>query len=151
MKSIRRLHAWLGVLFAPTIIFFALSGALQLFGLHEAARGETPGLLAKMGMVHTHQTTEMPQRRPPAQPKPEAEAPRAPQAELMAKVAQGAKPAEPRPTTMPIKIFFALMAVSLIASSGLGLWIAFTSKRDRRLHVALLAAGVVLPIVLLAL
>jgi hypothetical protein len=43
------------------------------------------------------------------------------------------------------------MAVSLIASSVLGLWIAFTSKRDRTLHIALLAAGIVLPVLLLAL
>ena len=137
MKSIRRLHAWLGVLFEPSIIFFALSGALQLFGLHETERGETPGLIAKMGMVHTHQTTQMPQRKPQPQAAPQHIEP--------------ARPAQPKPTTLPIKIFFALMASSLIASSGLGLWIAFTSKRDRRLHVALLAAGVVLPVLLLAL
>ena len=137
MKSIRRLHAWLGVLFAPTIIFFALSGALQLFGLHETERGETPGLVAKMGMVHTHQTTQVPQRKPQPQAAPLHVEP--------------ARPAQPKPTTLPIKIFFALMAISLIASSGLGLWIAFTSKRDRTLHVALLVAGVVLPVLLLAL
>lgn len=139
MKSVRRIHAWLGVLFAPSIIFFALSGALQLFGLHETERGETPGLVAKMGMVHTHQTTQMPQRKPQPQAAPPQHT-------------EEARPAQPqRPTTMPIKIFFALMASSLIASSVLGLWIAFTSKRDRRLHVALFAAGVVLPVLLLAL
>ena len=37
MKSVRRIHAWLGVLFAPTIIFFALTGTLQMYGLHDAA------------------------------------------------------------------------------------------------------------------
>lgn len=148
MKSIRRLHAWLGVLFAPSIIFFALSGAFQLFGLHESERGETPGLIAKMGMVHTHQTTQVPQRKPQPQAKLEA-----PQANLMADIAHEGQHAAPpeRPTTMPIKIFFLLMAVSLIASSVLGLWIAFTSKRDRTLHSVLLAAGVVLPVLLLAL
>jgi hypothetical protein len=139
MKSIRRLHAWLGVLFAPSIIFFALSGALQLFGLHETERGETPGLVAKMGMVHTHQTTQMPQRKPQ------------PQARAAPPQVEPARPAQPKPTTLPIKVFFALMASSLIVSSGLGLWIAFTSKRDRTLHVVLLAAGVVLPVLLLAL
>ena len=64
---------------------------------------------------------------------------------------ESARPAQPKPTTLPLEIFFALMASSLIASSGLGLWIAFTSKRDRTLHVVLLAAGVVLPVLLLAL
>ena len=144
MKSIRRVHAWLGVLFAPSIIFFALTGVLQMFGLHESEGGEPPGVVAKMAMVHTHQTATIPQR--PARP-PRAELP-APQANLMATVAQGVVKKPERPTTMPLKIFFTLMAVSLIVSSVLGLWIAFTSKRDRGLHVGLLVAGFVLPIVL---
>jgi hypothetical protein len=139
MKSIRRIHAWLGVLFAPSIIFFALSGTLQLFGLHDTAPGETPGLVAKMGMVHTHQTATVPVR----QVRPQPAATSAPAHE------EHAAPKGERPTTMPLKLFFALMAISLIASSVLGLWIAFTSKRDRKLHVGLLALGVVLPIVLL--
>ncbi len=137
MKSIRRVHAWLGVLFAPSIIFFALTGTLQMFGLHESENGEAPGVVAKMAMVHTHQTATIPQRaaRPP---RPEAAArPEAP----------AERPA--RPTTMPLKIFFTLMAISLIVSSVLGLWIAFTSKRDRGLHVGLLVAGFILPVVLL--
>lgn len=139
MKSIRRIHAWLGVLFAPTIIFFALTGTLQLYGLHDLEAGETPGLVAKAAMVHTHQTTRVPVRQ--ARPEPAAD--------------HAAKPAAPKrerpahPTTMPIKLFFTLMAISLVASSILGLWIAFTSKRDRGLHLGLLVAGFVLPIVLL--
>jgi hypothetical protein len=137
MKSVRRIHAWLGVLFAPTIIFFALTGTLQMYGLHESEGA--PGLIAKAAMVHTHQTATVQTRPPRAQP-PHADQPKPSEAE-------GARPA--KPSTMPIKLFFTLMAISLIASSGLGLWIAFTSKRDRRLHVGLVVAGVVLPIVLL--
>jgi hypothetical protein len=139
MKSIRRIHAWLGVLFAPTIMFFALTGTLQMYELHDVAPGETPGLIAKAAMVHTHQTPTVPvrQARPQAAPEHEQK-PAAPQGERAA-----------RPTTLPLKLFFTLMAISLIASSILGLWIAFTSKRDRRLHVGLLVAGFVLPIVLL--
>jgi hypothetical protein len=149
MKTVRRIHAWLGVLFAPSIIFFALSGTLQLFGLHDTQPGETPGLVAKMGMVHTHQTATVPvrQARPP-QAQPAGAAPTdAHEASHDAQAKTQAKPA--KPTTMPLKLFFALMAISLIASSVLGLWIAFTSKRDRNLHIGLLALGVVLPIVLL--
>ncbi len=139
MKTIRRIHGWLGVLFAPSIILFALTGALQMFGLHETERGETPGVVAKLAMVHTHQTTTIPQRvaRPPQAEAPKPDAPRPPQ------------PQPQRPTTMPLKIFFLLMAVSLIASSVLGVWIAFVSKRDQKLHVGLFILGIVLPIVLL--
>lgn len=162
MKSIRRIHAWLGVLFAPTIIFFALTGVLQMYGLHESEGGGSPGIIAKAAQVHTHQTTTIPQRtaRPPrpdanaaaAAPKgdgDEREAGAQPdrRPEAGARPEGAARPA--RPTTLPIKLFFTLMALSLIVSSVLGLWIAFTSKRDRGLHVGLLVAGFVLPIVLL--
>ena len=156
MKSIRRIHGWLGVLFAPSIILFALTGALQMFGLHETERGETPGFVAKIAMIHTHQTATIPQRRPaapqaaiakPAEAgaQPETRAERgAPAAERPAPPAQAA-----RPTTLPLKLFFLAMALSLIVSSALGVWIAFTSKRDRNVHVGLFVAGVVLPVVLL--
>jgi len=137
MKSIRRIHGWLGVLFAPSIILFALTGALQMFNLHETERGETPGFIAKIAMIHTHQTDEVPVRKPqPAPPKTDAPRP-APQ------------PQAERPSTLPLKLFFLVMALSLIVSSVLGVWIAFVSKRDRNLHIGLLALGLVLPIVLL--
>jgi hypothetical protein len=35
LKLARQLHLYLGTLFAPSIIFFAFTGSLQLFGLHE--------------------------------------------------------------------------------------------------------------------
>ena len=146
MKSIRRIHGWLGVLFAPSIILFALTGALQMFNLHETTTHETPGFIAKITMIHTHQTATIPQHaaRPPEQK------PSTPQANLMATVAQNAqKPAAEKPTTLPLKLFFLAMALSLIASSVLGVWIAFVSKRDRNLHIGLLVAGLVLPIALL--
>jgi hypothetical protein len=140
MKNVRRVHAWLGVLFAPTIIFFALTGTLQMYGLHDTEAGETPGLIAKAAMVHTHQTASVPTRQ--ARPQlPRAEQPKpAPEAAVA--------PRPEKPTTLPLKLFFTLMAISLIASSVLGLWIAFTSKRDRGLHLGLLIAGFVLPILL---
>ncbi len=40
LKQIRQLHLYLGTFFAPSIIFFALTGAIQLFGLHEGHPGE---------------------------------------------------------------------------------------------------------------
>lgn len=135
MKTIRRIHGWLGVLFAPSIILFALTGALQMFGLHETERGETPGFVAKIAMIHTHQTDEIPVRKAPP---PQATAPK-----------PTVQPQPERPSTLPLKLFFLGMALSLIISSALGVWIAFASKRDQKLHIGLFIAGVVLPIVLL--
>jgi len=164
MKRIRRIHGWLGVLFAPSIILFALTGALQMFGLHETERGETPGFVAKIAMIHTHQTATIPQRatRPPQADAPgpdarKADAARAESPNTEAARAESSKterakaeaPKAERPTTLPLKLLFLGMAVSLIVSSVLGVWIAFTSKRDRNLHLGLFVAGVVLPVVLL--
>ena len=39
MKKLRKLHLFLGCLFAPTIVLFAITGSLQMFHLHEAKKG----------------------------------------------------------------------------------------------------------------
>jgi len=40
MKKLRQIHLYLGCVFAPVLIFFAVSGAWQLFALH---RGKKDG------------------------------------------------------------------------------------------------------------
>lgn len=49
MKQIRRIHFYLGVFFAPIIIMFALSGALQTFRLQES-----PGLKPYSANMKNH-------------------------------------------------------------------------------------------------
>src|SRR4051812_12237478 len=122
MKQIRRIHGWLGVPFAPSILLFALSGIFQISRCHESDGGTPPSaLVVRMAQLHMKQTISMPRARPPR-----TEAPRPPEA----------APA-PRPeggggggghSTLPLRIFFVGMALSLIASTILGLSIAFTSK-----------------------
>ena len=151
MKSIRRIHGWLGVLFAPSIILFALSGMLQIRGCHESEDGHPPNTLSvRLAMIHMHQTAELPKRRPrPPQP--------APPAASEGSAAMGSAAQAPRPPkqedreepTNPLKPFFIVMCLALIASSVLGVCIALTSKRDLKLHIGLLVAGIVLPVVLL--
>lgn len=148
MKSIRRIHGWLGVLFAPSIILFALSGMFQLEGCHEAEDGHPPNsLVVRLSMIHMHQTAELPKRRqrPPQPPKA---------AETGSAAASPAQP--PRPPEgeqeepfNPLKWFFILMSLALMTSSVLGVWIAFTSKRDQKLHIGLFVAGIALPVVML--
>ena len=38
MKSLRQLHLYLGVFFAPLIAFFAFTGILQTYDLHETLK-----------------------------------------------------------------------------------------------------------------
>ena len=68
LKQARQLHLCLGVLFAPSIIFFALTGALQLFGLHEGHPGEAyqpPALIQKLGSIHKNQSVSERRGPPP--------------------------------------------------------------------------------------
>ena len=138
LVQIRLAHYYAGVFFAPTIIFFALSGVLQVFKLHETYR-ETPGAqgdwIAWMSQVHKEAALIPPKAAPAkAPPKPEG------------------APVAPRPEpSHPFKWFAALMGVSLIGASLAGLWIAYNYPKRRRSFWITLLAGLVMPLVLLQL
>ena len=54
--QIRTLHAYIGMLIAPTVFFFAATGLLQIYSLHEAHPGYTPpSLIEKLSAVHKDQ------------------------------------------------------------------------------------------------
>ena len=180
MKSIRRIHAWLGVLFAPSILLFSLSGIFQIAGCHEGEGSDEPASwIVRIAQIHMHQTASLPRKRAPRPTAPASSASTttapattapatsgsggssviatAPAATTTAPIGAPAGPSPEargsgsKPTTGPLKVFFVLMSLGLIASTFLGLYIAFTSKRDRGLHVGLLVAGFVIPIVMMLL
>jgi hypothetical protein len=140
MKTIRKLHFWIGTLFAPTILFFAFSGAMQVLGLHEASGGESaPAWIAKLAQIHKDQSVaEMPHRKSAPRPDPTA-SPRPPDVH-----------AQPHRSTLLV-IWFLVMAISLTISTGLGIYMAFAYKRDRIVIASLLAAGTLIPIMSLSL
>ena len=55
MRFIRTIHLYLGCLFAPLLIFFAISGASQTFLFHRAAKdgSYTPGSSAATSLPRT--------------------------------------------------------------------------------------------------
>ncbi len=58
MTKLRKLHLYLGCIFAPALIFLASTGALQLYDLHESRKDGSyvaPKLLEAFGQVHKHQ------------------------------------------------------------------------------------------------
>ncbi len=56
MSSIRIWHMYIGILIAPSVLFFALTGALQIFSLHEAHGSYVPPpLLEKLRRMHKDQ------------------------------------------------------------------------------------------------
>jgi hypothetical protein len=148
LKQIRMLHLYLGLLFAPTIIFFSFSGALQIFRLQEAERGSTtqpPRWIVALASVHKDQKVPDPPRPAAAV---EASASARPRPAGNAVRAEGV-PRTRRKPSLILKWFFTFAAAGLIVSSMLGIVMAFRYNRDRRVIWSLLIAGTLLPIVML--
>jgi hypothetical protein len=138
----RSTHLYLGVFIAPALLFFALTGALQTFSLHETTRGSSykpPAWIATLAQIHKKQTTIVPVHKAPP-PMPTA-SPKGDKTPAKA-ISRGRHP-------LPLKLFFLLVSVGLFTSTLTGLYMSYRYSRNRRLITAILVAGVVLPIVLL--
>ena len=69
MALIRNIHSYVGLFIAPSVLFFAITGGLQLFKFHEAHGDYTPApLVEKLGMLHKDQKFEMRRKRPAPTP-----------------------------------------------------------------------------------
>lgn len=146
MRKVRQVHNYVGLFFAPMILLFALSGALQTFRLqetHDPTAPAPPRWIMWMASVHKDQQQpreEARRRPPPAPPGAHAEQHRAP------------PPASHRLLSpLPLKIFVTALAIGLILSTLLGITIALTNPLTRRVSLILLAAGTVVPLLLLIL
>ena len=153
LKAIRLIHLYSGILFAPTILFFAITGGLQMFSFHETTRGSSyvpPQILVHLSQLHKKGTLYLPPRRP---------APAAAAGPAGTK-ATGSKsedlkpsqpPASPQHNPLPTKIFFAATAFGLVISTCTGIVMAWKYARRKWLIAVTLLAGVVIPVVLLLL
>ncbi|MDY7525892.1 hypothetical protein [Sphingomonas sp. 10B4] len=141
LRTLRRYHHYLGVFFAPMILLFSVSGVLQTFRLQEARGygGTPPNWIVWIASVHKDQGPPRPPRA--EQPKPAGEA---------AKPRGEAERAGPkRPSTLPLKIFVVLLSIALCASTITGVMIALSIRSMRRVSIAMLVAGTIVPLVLL--
>jgi hypothetical protein len=152
LKAVRLTHHYLGVFFAPTILFFAITGGLQMFGLHETSRGSSylpPAILVHLSQLHKNGTIYLPPRRaaPPAPSKAEGQMVDAPKP-------NPPKPSEapstpPAPNALPMKIFFAATALALVVSTCTGLFMSWKYARRKVVFGGVFLAGVVCPLLLL--
>src|SRR6185312_14071133 len=60
IKYLRLVHFYLGVFFAPTIIFFSFSGMLQTFSFHENHDGK-PGIPWVTALAEVHKNQRVPE------------------------------------------------------------------------------------------
>jgi hypothetical protein len=156
LKAFRVTHHYLGLFIAPAVLFFAFTGFLQMFGLHETSRGSSyvpPSIIVHLAQLHKKATLTIPQRKP-AKPEvapksddaaPKADAPK-PNA---AKPDAAPKTPQPAPSFhWPMKIFFGLVAVGLILSTLTGLFMAWKYNRSKIAVVATVLAGLIIPLIL---
>ncbi|PZN93380.1 MAG: hypothetical protein DCF31_12875 [Alphaproteobacteria bacterium] len=133
---------YIGVFFAPAILFFAISGGLQAFRLQQASGWDgapPPVWMAWMASVHIDQAKLKPE---PA--KAEAEKPKPPVDPAVA-----AERAAKKAQALPMKIFTAALALALGLSTLLGAAIALNMRSTRRVAMVMLVAGTLVPILLL--
>ena len=143
-KAVRLLHRYSGIFFAPTILFFAVTGGLQMFGLHETSRGSSyvpPAILVHLSQLHKKGTLYMPPRKdgPPAPKKPEIPK------------SASAPPDLPPHNPLPTKIFFLATALTLVVSTCTGVMMGWRYVRRKSTVLLTLAAGAIVPVVLLLL
>jgi hypothetical protein len=145
MISVRQLHSYIGVFIAPSVLFFALTGAVQLFNLHEAhGNYRPPAIVEKLSSVHKDQVFAFGDHHD--QPPSEDDA---------GKPAGGAPPPGAKDddqdelSTSILKGFFLLVAACLTVSTALGLWMGLTQTRQKRLAWLLAIAGALIPVGLL--
>ena len=135
-RRLRQVHFWLGLFFAPTTLFFALSGSVQALGFQDRNAGyRPPEWISVIASVHKHGYL----RRPDAQ---RTATPAKPAADAAPKQAKRAFP-------NTFSLFAALLGLLLAVATALGIWIGLLNRRDRRTSILLLAGGTVLPLLLL--
>lgn len=144
MSQLRIWHGYIGMLIAPTVLFMAATGILQVYSLHEAHAGYTPPSIVELfGRVHKDQVFRAPPRREShdahasARPPQEHAAPA--QASQTATLARTA-----------LKAFLASAAGLLIVSTLIGVWMALRQGQRWPTHAALLVLGAVVPVLLIA-
>ena len=121
MKTLRKIHLYLGCIFAPILLFFTITGCLQTFQLHEELKsGYTPPkILETFAQVHMHQKIPVEGQRTHA--------------------------------SFPFQVFVAVMSGGFVSTIILGIIMAFRSTKNLFVVWACLGAGFVLPLLLLIL
>jgi hypothetical protein len=150
--DIRRWHSYLGLLIAPSVLFFALTGAVQIFGLHEAHDDyQPPALIEKLSSVHKDQVFELGDHGPPP-PDSSAGQPNGVVAFAVQNLHAGHDDHDSPglPTTL-LKWYFLIVAVALTVSTGFGIWMGLTQIRRKSLAWTLLFVGAAVPLALLLL
>jgi hypothetical protein len=120
VRLLRQLHLYLGCVFAPLLIFFAVSGSWQIFYWHEAERGnpagyQPPHVLVVLSNIHKEAHI------PPTKLK--------------------------SPT--PLRYFMFAAAIGLVATTIIGVIMAYRFSQRPMVATVCLGIGIIVPVVML--
>jgi len=157
LKFFRQIHLYIGIFISPALLFFAFTGALQTFSLHETTQGSSykpPAWIATLAQVHKKQTDIVSVHKlrlqGPDKPVDATGSPGKHGASGAPQVAAApATPAPPQKSHLPLKIFFLFVAIGLFTSTLTGIYMAYKFNRRKLVVTGLLLAGVALPLLLL--
>lgn len=139
LAALRQLHIWISLFVAPSLIFFALTGALQTFRIPDDKAA--PVTIQKLARLHKDDVFAT----KPVRPKrPEATGRNAAKPEEPPKEAPQAK-------TEILKWFFSLTSIAIAITTLIGVWMALAYGRRKALSWALFVAGTLAPVLILAL
>jgi len=120
MRWIRKTHLYLSVFFAPLFLFYILTGAYQVLNLDRTKiLGEEEGVLAKLRSVHVQ----------------------------MVYPVKTDQPGEY--SVLPFKTMVVAMAICLLVSAGLGIFLAFQTTRKKWVVWLCLGLGAGIPVLTL--
>ncbi len=155
LKYLRLIHLYTGVFIAPALLFFAFTGALQTFSLHETTRGSSyrpPAWAVMLGQIHKKQTPIVPVRKPLP---PDKQADKGTQEKAQSFSTGSAEALKPTGDVapishnpLPLKCFFLLVSIGLFVSTLSGLYMSYKYIRNRRLITVILLGGIIFPVLL---
>jgi hypothetical protein len=155
LKYLRLIHLYTGVFIAPALLFFAFTGALQTFSLHETTRGSSykpPAWAVMLAQIHKKQTPAVPVKKLPP---PDKQTDKATQEKAQTSPTPPTEAPKPTGETapkshnpLPLKCFFLLVSIGLFVSTLSGLYMSYKYIRNRRLITVILLVGIIFPVLL---
>lgn len=142
LRLARQTHLYVGLFISPALFFFALTGIIQTFDLHETRAGNNyrpPAWVLPLAQIHKKQTFVVPEENSKARLRPVPDPGHSTGGRIPF-------PAEPH---LPMKLFFLTVAVGLFTSTFTGIYMAFKYSRSKVLVIGSLVAGLAVPVLLM--
>jgi hypothetical protein len=141
MALVRQWHVYISVFVAPSLLFFALTGALQTFRIPD--QKAAPVVIQKLARLHKDDVFAVKPQRP-----------KRPDQGSHGKAGRE-KPPEPKPSPAPstevMKWFFTAVSLGIALTTLFGLWMALANGRNKLVLWLVLLAGAAAPAVIAAL